>query len=400
MPSAIVTGATGILGRGIVNELGSKPDEWSNVYALSRSKKDSYPSNVHHNHLDLTSSAEQMAKDLKDIEAEYVFFAAYVDVGSADENNRVNGDMFSNFLKTFEINGTVSKIKRIILVCGLKQYGVHLGNPKQPMEENDPWLPEPPSNFYYRQQRTLHDFSKKHNTEWVVTYSNEVVGFAKGNYMNLASCLGLYAAVHTVLGNGKELPFPGSQAVYTKFDVFTYTKLHAQFCRWAALEPRAGNAAFNVVNGDVESWQNLWPKLAARYNLTVPADQFSRPAPDASDYPMGDVAPLSYFAKELGVEGHTPPSRLQQRIDLERWSKKPEVRDAWATLARRHGLDEDAIEKATWGFAAFVLGRDYDLVANMSKARKLGWTGYADSWESFEEVFGELEDAKVLPRSK
>ena len=32
-------------------------------------------------------------------------------------------------------------------------------------------------------------------------------------------------------------------------------------------------------------------------------------------------------------------------------------------------------EKATRGFLGFVLGRNYDLVIDISKARKLGWMG-------------------------
>lgn len=47
------------------------------MHALSRSTKEDYPSSVIHNHIDLTSSAQEMAKDLKNVKAEYVFFAAY-----------------------------------------------------------------------------------------------------------------------------------------------------------------------------------------------------------------------------------------------------------------------------------------------------------------------------------
>lgn len=52
------------------------------------------------------------------------------------------------------------------------------------------------------------------------------------------------------------------------------------------------------------------------------------------------------------------------------------MKKAWDKLASSHGLGKDAFEKATWGFLGFMLGRDYNLVISMSKARKLGWTGY------------------------
>lgn len=395
MSTAIVTGATGILGSAIVNELSKHPEEWQSIYAMSRSKKGSFPPRVKHSHLDLTGSASDMAAEIKHIEADYVFFAAYLDAGNADENDRVNGEMFENFLKALKANGMTDRIKRIILVCGLKQYGVHLGTPKQPMEETDPWLPQPPANFYYRQQRSLHSFAATHGIEWVVTYSNEVIGYAKGNFMNLATTLGIYAAIHAELGS--ELPFPGSQAVYTRFDCFTSAKLHAEFCNWAAFAPKAANQAFNTVNGDIESWQNLWPKIAAHFGLKVPSDQFSRPAQLPSDLPMGDWSPLSLRAAELGLEGLTPPDRLKQRTDLIKWSELPDVKEAWKRVSERHGLDSDGLEKATWGFAAFVLGREYDLVVNMTKAREAGFNGFVDSWKCLEAVFEELEENRLLP---
>lgn len=51
------------------------------------------------------------------------------------------------------------------------------------------------------------------------------------------------------------------------------------------------------------------------------------------------------------------------------------MRKAWDKLVETHGLEKDAFEKATWGFLGFVLGRDYNVVISMSKARKWGWTG-------------------------
>ena len=94
MSSAIVTGATGkssrvhtnstikrtpgILGREIVFALGRDPATWKSVHALSRSQKESYPSNVKHDAVDLTGDAQKLAAQLKGVEAEYVFFAAYL----------------------------------------------------------------------------------------------------------------------------------------------------------------------------------------------------------------------------------------------------------------------------------------------------------------------------------
>ncbi|KAK5000050.1 hypothetical protein LTR66_001043 [Elasticomyces elasticus] len=406
MPSAIVTGATGILGREIFAELGRSPQRWSAIHALSRSKKDQYPENVVHNHIDLTASAEEMAKELKGIEAEYVFFAAYLAKDSEEEATKINGDMLENFLKALVLTGASKNIKRVILTTGAKQYGVHLGVPKNPMEESDKWLSDSdrPPNFYYRQQEILFKAAKEQGWEWVVTYPNDVIGVAKGNFMNLATSLGLYAAVTKQMGD--ELMFPGSPRFYTCFDCFTYSRLHASFNHWAALEPGAANQAFNVVNGDVESWQNMWPKLAKKFGTKVPENMFEKEDKDGIDKETGSVMelmsnpPLSEFAAECGLKGSEVlgPSRVEQKIDLVKWSQRSDVKDAWQKLAKREGLDESAFEGATWGFLGFVLGRNFDIVISMSKARKLGWTGYQDSWEALSECLDELVPEKVLPR--
>ncbi|KAH8907641.1 NAD(P)-binding domain protein [Coniochaeta sp. PMI_546] len=402
MSSAIVTGATGILGREIVKQLAKNAQKWKTIHALSRSQKDDYPPNVVHNHIDLTSSAENMAKDFKDVRGEYVFFAAYLQKDSEQENWEVNGTMIENFLSALEITGAVKDLKRIILVTGCKQYGVHLGEAKNPMLETDPWLEGEswPPNFYYRQQHSLHKFCEMNkHVSWVVTYPNDVIGFAKGNFMNLATSLGLYAAVERELGH--DLEFPGNEVFYNKFDVFTSSAIHAEFCEWAALEPKAGNQAFNVHNGDVESWQNLWPRVARRFGMKVKVDQFASANSLGleSRKTLPGEPPISVLADEMGLKGKVAPSQVANRITLEKWSQREEVKKAWEKLAEREGLDKSAFDKATWSFLDFVLGRSYDIVVSMSKAREFGWTGYYDTWKSLSDAFGELEAEKILPKT-
>ncbi|KAI9724977.1 MAG: hypothetical protein M1812_000253 [Candelaria pacifica] len=398
MSSAIVTGATGILGREIVSALGKDPKQWHTVHALSRSQKEKYSQNVQHTSIDLTSSARDMAEQLAGVEAEYVFFAAYLQKDTEQENWDVNGAMLRNVLEALKITGGEKNIKRIILTIGAKYYGVHLGAPKNPMEESDPRVDQAgrPPNFYYNQMDMLKDAAKGQSWDWVVLAPNDVIGVAKGNFMNLATSLGLYAAISTELGQG--LVFPGSETFYTRFDSFTYSRLHAQFNLWAALEPKCSNQLFNVVNGDIESWQNLWPKLAKRFGTKVPSDQFSLPAPDCSSVELAERPPIAELAPEMGLEGRVSRSKVEQRCDLIKWSQKEEVKKAWKKLAKKHELEEDAFDKATWGFLGFVLGRNYDLVISMSKARKLGWTGYVDTWDALSESWDELEQEQILPK--
>ena len=236
-----------------------------------------------------------------------------------------------------------------------------------------------------------------------MTYPNDVIGFARNNFMNLASSLGLYAAVSAELDS--TLPWPGSEYFYSAATTFTSSKLHADFCIWAASTPDCGNQAFNVVNGDVETWENLWPRLAARFGAKVPENQFHRKSPPglSSRTQLAERPPIAdYHAAVAGLEGSRAlaPSHLEARIDVTKWSQLDEVKEAWEKLAAREGLDKAAFEKATWGFLMFELGRDFDVIISMSKAREFGYTGYRDTWSAFEEVFAELEEAGVLPKRR
>lgn len=331
-----------------------------------------------------------------------LFHHGFPPVGNA---NIIPGAMLDNFLKALVKTGASKILKRIILVTGAKQYGVHLGRPKNPMEESDPWLASRPNggedyppNFYYNQQTILHTFCKENSIEWTVTYPNDVIGVAKGNFMNLATSLGLYASVSKEMG--QDLTWPGSETFYTRFDCFTSSKLHAQFCLWAALEPKAANEAFNVVNGDVESWQNMWPQVAEYFGIKVKADQFAKAAEAPNDMDMDEAPPISVLASSAGLVGSKVlgQSKVEQRIDLVKWSQREDVKAAWAKLAKREGLEKDGFEKATWGFLGFVFGRNFDLVITMSKARRAGWTGYVDTWDAIEGVFGELQECGVLAK--
>ena len=401
MSRAIVTGATGILGREIVRALCRDPERWQTVHALSRSQREEYPPNVKHDFIDLTADAEGMAKQLQGVEADYIFFAAYLQKDTEEKNWDVNGDMLQNFLDALDITGASKKVKRVILTTGAKQYGVHLGAVRNPMEESQPWVEGDgrPPNFYYRQQRILAEKARGSTWDWVVTYPNDVIGVAKGNFMNLVTSLGLYCAISKELDGN--LMFPGSETFYTLFDSFTYSRLHADFNLWAALEPKCSNEAFNVVNGDAESWHNMWPKLAKRFHCHIPRNQFSVHVPDSeSVMKLAEKPPLADSAAEIGLEGRIKQSAVEQKIDLIKWSQRDDVKKAWEKLAERGGLEKDAFEKATWGFLGFVLGRNYNLVISMSKARSLGWTGYVDTWHALAECLDELEEEKVLPQVK
>lgn len=352
-----------------------------------------------------------MAQSLSDVSADYIYFCAYLARPDEDEAARVNGAMISNFIKALEITGAVKQLKRFILTCGFKHYGVHQGLTKQPLEESDPRLQGDmgngkrwPSNFYYTQQQILEEAAATGGWEWVCTLPNDVIGYAKGNFMNEATALGLYCAVNKALP-GSQLIYPGNKLNYFLFNCWTSAELHAEFCLWAATAPGAGNNLFNVANGDTQSFQNMWPRLAERFGCNIPENMF-HPATtqdyvaESTETQLSTRNPISMRAKELGIVDdpeslQTPSLRLP--LDPQKWSQRTDVIHAWNSLKDRYNLDQAVWDKATWDFLTFVLGREWGCVASMSKARKLGWTGYEDTWESFERTFDSLEKEGVLP---
>ncbi|RYP80520.1 hypothetical protein DL769_002404 [Monosporascus sp. CRB-8-3] len=413
MPTAIVTGATGITGTAVVGALTNSPD-FAEVYTLSRSQKSTPHPKVKHATLDLQTSADEMSKSLSHIPpVTHIFFCAYLADPDEAEAARINGSMLSNFLGALTKSGQTKELKRIVLTCGLKQYGVHLGQPKNPMREDDDpslfWLEQEdrPPNFYYTQQRILEKAAEDAGNKWTwtVTYPQEVIGFAKANFMNLATSIGLYAAVSKEL-EGSKLIFPGNKVSYLAFNGWTSAKIHAEFCLWASNSPNAANQRFIVINGDTQSWQDLWPRFAARFGCTIPEHMF--PSDDGSGkgaYPgfesnsmkLHPRPPVSEVDAKLGLKGEFKQSEVNCQIDPQKWAKRPDVVRAWERLRDRYGLDQAAWDSATWDFLSFLLGRNYSNVASMSKARKMGWHGYADTWDEFQRTFKELEEAKMLP---
>jgi uncharacterized protein YbjT (DUF2867 family) len=93
MPTAIVTGATGILGRSILEALVKSP-AWTRIHAFSRPQKPLVESDkVKHDLIDLTASREKIAEALESqfVNAEYLFYAAYLLNRDEAEATKING---------------------------------------------------------------------------------------------------------------------------------------------------------------------------------------------------------------------------------------------------------------------------------------------------------------------
>jgi nucleoside-diphosphate-sugar epimerase len=83
----------------------------------------------------------------------------------------------------------------------------------------------------------------------------------------------LLVGPYGVLGMSRELGlplrFPGRREAWNTLQETTDAELFGRATLWALGENKARNEIFNVSNGDVYRWRQLWNELAAFYDLGI-----------------------------------------------------------------------------------------------------------------------------------
>jgi hypothetical protein len=85
--------------------------------------------------------------------------------------------------------------------------------------------------------------------------------------MSILPAIAVYAAISRELG--LPLRFPRKPGAYNSVYQVTESTHFANAALWAATDQRCGNEAFNITNGDYFRWRNLWPKIAAVFEIAV-----------------------------------------------------------------------------------------------------------------------------------
>jgi hypothetical protein len=127
---------------------------------------------------------------------------------------------------------------------------------KIPAREGRSEMREQP-NFYWNQERYLRE--KQRGKAWCFSIFRPVliVGYSQGSAMNVIPAIGVYAAM--LKEAGQPLHYPGGPP---RVGQAVDADLLARCMAWAGEAAAARNETFNVANGDVYCWQNIWPAIA------------------------------------------------------------------------------------------------------------------------------------------
>ncbi|CAH1791755.1 unnamed protein product [Owenia fusiformis] len=350
--TALIAGVTGVVGISLARRLVST--DWK-VYGLSRRQSDFLPGGVNHILCDLqdASKCADGLKTLKDVT--HVFYTTWVSTMDPEKDCDVNRSMLANLMDNLP-----SKIKHFALLTGAKHYignfGDVIGDIVTPIKET--MERRPGRNFYHDLEDEVFGRAKTENFTWSVARPMAIVGFAPNTTMNIATGLAIYAT----LCKEMNLPFQffGGEKMFNCLSDLSDAEQVADHMIWESTEPKAANQGYNVVNGDVFRWKQMWAAIAKYFNLEVP------------EY-NGEAASLTAFMDDKT--------------------------DAWETIVKKYGLYKTDLQKiCAWWFMDVVGMLPIEVVMDMANSRELGFLKYQNTEKSFFKTFDYLKEANIIPK--
>ncbi len=263
MNTVLIAGASGVIGAAAVEHFASLPG-WR-VIGLSRRRPDVSPGTLfEHLALDLNDAdACAVAADALG-EVTHVVYAALFEkpglVAGWYEGDQMatNLAMMRNLMEP--LLARARGLRHVSVLQGTKAYGAHVHRIAVPARENRPR--DPHENFYWLQEDYIREAQAGADWTFTIWRPQVVFGGALGVAMNLIPVIGAYAAICRDLG----LPFhcPGE---HDNIIEAVDSDLIARALAWAAHAPAARDETFNITNGDVMVWKNVWPAIAAAVGL-------------------------------------------------------------------------------------------------------------------------------------
>jgi nucleoside-diphosphate-sugar epimerase len=356
----LVAGATGLVGYAAMKHFTSQPG--CEVIALSRRRPDE-TYGARWLPLDLTDAAACAALAPEFAGVTHLVYAALheqpglVAGWQEDEQIRTNEAMLRNLFGPLE--NAAPGLSHVALLQGTKAYGVHVRPLIVPARENRSEMHEQ-ANFYWNQERYLRAAQAGKAWHWSILRPVLIVGDSVGSAMNVIPALGVYAAMMRRAGK-TALDYPGgvgrvAQAVDAD--------LLARAIAWSGESEKAKNEIFNVTNGDVFVWPNVWPAIA-----------------DALGFEAGLHVPL--------------------RLDTEIRFRE----DEWAAIRKAHGLKSGTLKEfvgLSFEYADHTMGYGRDTpgpaaVVSTIKLMQAGFHEVMDTEAMFRKAFAEMQAKRLLP---
>jgi nucleoside-diphosphate-sugar epimerase len=358
----VVYGATGVIGRAALEHFAGLPG-WD-VVGVSRRPAD--VARVTHVPLDLLDRAActMAARSPELMGATHVVFAALQESEDLASGWRDEGLMHRNltmFVNAVEplLDATGDSLEHVSLLQGAKAYGLHVGRTPVPAKERAPR--DDHANFYFLQEDRLRDLAAGSRWSWTILRPQVVYGQSFGSPMNLVPVLGVYGAL--LRRRGLPLSFPGGPS---HLQEAVDARLLARALAWVATAPSARGETFNITNGDVFAWPDVWRAVA-----------------DA-----------------LGMEvGEPQPTRLAEAM--------PPRADEWSDVVDRHGLrsprNMHAFVGGSWRYADIMFGslgppRALPAVLSTVKIRHAGFADCVDTEDMLRQWLELFQARRLLPQ--
>jgi nucleoside-diphosphate-sugar epimerase len=347
----LLVGPYGVLGTGVIDAAAENP-KWGITTAARRPvptyRAQAAPPHVSVDLMDRegTTKAFSTLDKVTDL-----VFAAYVEKPTMAETVEPNARMLKNTLDALAKRNV--PLHRIVLAGGAKSYGFSLGAFNAPAKETEPRLIAP--IHYHQQEDIVAEWADKNGANWTVLRPHLVMGPSLNSPMNLVTGLAAYAAMTRELG--LPLRFPGTKEGWNSLQETTDAELFGRATLWALGEDRARNQIFNVSNGDVYRWRQLWNELAAFYDLRI-----AEPLAMSTVSEMSEKAPL------------------------------------WDSIVGRYGLHATPYEQiANWAFVDWMLNFREETILSTIKIRQAGFADCIDTHQSFRRQLARLRDMRIVP---
>jgi nucleoside-diphosphate-sugar epimerase len=346
--TVLIAGVNGLIGRAIAQHFTARPS-WRPI-GLSRRKTAASPQPFLA--VDLLDAQDCAAKleSLGQV-THLVYAARYDHKGGEPESASTNRVMLANLLDAVE--PAAPALRHVHLVHGTKYYGHALRPRPLPYREEDERAPL--DLFYYEQQDLIAERQRGKPWNWSVSRPHSFCSLRTDEPRSMTLLLAVYATLLREMG--LPLIYPGTPDSFAARTQFTWLPTLARAVEWMLCTPACANQAYNVVNGDPRSWSQLWPVIAGYFGMRAGEPQ---------------AVTFADLAADKGA--------------------------VWQKIVARHGLRPFDLQRdVQWVYGDYVLSLQWDVVSDMCKAGRDGFTERVDTEKMLVDSFDFYRRQKLIP---